>query len=256
MSVYPASGEAEEWRSTGAWMGVAGLAGLGCALAGHQILHGWMAPSLELSGKMFAAWLELTGLGLAGLMLLAALGGGMLAWQQRGGVEVAAEGVRRTYAPGRCRFAARPEIAGYRPRIGGGIDLVNVADKRLFSIPRSISGYRECLAELREMGIPGLPTKPSSLVAGWKPKGWKERIQWGGLWCEAILLGTPGDLRGHLFGLLIVLAWLGWIAVDNRNEADPKRRGRWKNSLFAVSLYTVGYLVMGYAIVPLFHGHR
>jgi hypothetical protein len=256
MSVYPASSEADEWRRTASLLGAAGLVGLGCALAGHQILHGWLAPSLELSGKMFAAWLELTGLALAGLMLLAAAGGGTLAWQQRGGVEVTPEGVRRIGAPGRSRFMARAEIAGYRPRTGGGFELFNALNKRLIVIPRSIVGYRECVAELREMGIPALAGKPNNVVAGWKPKGWKEYIQWGGLWFGIVLLGSIHDRAGNLVGLLIVSAWLGWIAVDNRNEADPMRRRRWKDSLLLVLVYTAVYHLMGSVIMPFFRGHR
>jgi hypothetical protein len=254
VSEYTASSDAKDWRTFAGGFGLAGLAGLGAAWAGHEILHGWMAASLSYSGGMFAGWLELAGLAIGGPMMFLAVGGVVMAWQRRGGVEVTADGVRRTYAPGRCRFVAWEKIAGYRTKPAGGVELIDANGKWLFTIPNSIAGYRDCVAEVREKGIGALPPK-MNVSAGWKPKGWKEHFQSWGLWFGIFGIAERGNVVEHLVGLLIALASIAWIWADNRKQADPARRGRWRSSISTVVVGGVTARLLLLALSHLFPRH-
>jgi hypothetical protein len=101
--------------------------------------------------------------GLFIILAAAARGSILISLSERGGVEVTSEGVRRIFKPGREEFFPRQLIAGLVPRPQGGVILVDSANSRRMVIPRSIEGYRDCIGELKAMGVERLPATAQNL---------------------------------------------------------------------------------------------
>jgi hypothetical protein len=238
MSVYPSDGELYAGWSTGRWFGLAGVAALAVALLGRQALHGWIAPSLDLTEQMIAVFAEYVGGGLGFIMILAAFSSIGISRQERGDVEVTAEGVARNFSPTKRKFIPRAEIAGFASRPYGGLDLLDDRGRSAVSVPRSIVGYRDCVAELKAMGIMPIERKQSTGALRFSnPMTWKERIQlWSLCGCSSILVAR-GTLGEHLVGAVLVSALLAWVAIDDRK--DPARQWRWVNYAGMASIYGV-----------------
>jgi hypothetical protein len=158
MSVYLFNGDSYAgWKSVGRWFALAGAVALAVGVAGFFLAHGYPVHPLAASDQFFAAALQWVGFGLFVVMVLAAFGSILISSEERGDVEVTGLGVRRIYKPGDDEFFPREEIAGLISRPGGGVTLVDSANQRQMVISRSIDGYRDCIAELKAMGIESLP---------------------------------------------------------------------------------------------------
>ena len=158
MTVYLFDGDIYYgWKSFGRWFALAGAVALAAGAAGFSLNHGYLAHSLAASDQFFAAALQWIGFGLSAVMAMAAFGSILISREERGDVEVTGQGVRRIYKPGDEEFFPREEIAGLVPRPTGGVTLVGGDNLRRMIIPRSIVGYRDCIAEIKAMGIQSLP---------------------------------------------------------------------------------------------------
>jgi hypothetical protein len=127
------------------------------SVTGFALTHGDLAHRLAPSDLIFAFAAQWVGVVLFVLMAFAVWGSIQFSLSERGDVELTELGVRRTFKAGREEFFPREEIAGFIPRSFGGVSLVEQAGKRQMVIPRSIEGYRDCIAQLKAMGIPALP---------------------------------------------------------------------------------------------------
>ena len=143
--------------STGRWFGLAGVVALGVAALGYGVDHGYIGHATLASDQMFAFAAQWIGSGLAALMAFATYGSIRIERKDRGDVEVTELGVRRIYRPGKEEFFPREEIAGLRALARGGVLLVDRTGKRQMVVPRSLDGYRECIAEIKALGVESLP---------------------------------------------------------------------------------------------------
>jgi hypothetical protein len=158
MSVYLFDGDIYYgWKSFGRRFALAGAVAFAVGAAGFSLNHGYLAHLLAPSDQFFASALQWIGFGLSAVMALAAFGSILISSEDRGDVEVTGQGVRRIYKPGVEEFFPREEIAGFVPRPSGGVILVDSANLRRMIVPRSIEGYRDCIAEIKAMGIQSLP---------------------------------------------------------------------------------------------------
>ena len=159
MSVYLSDNDIHYgWKSFGCRFALAGVVALVAGAAGFSLSHGYLAHPLTASDQLFAAALQWIGFGLFTVMAMAAFGSVVISREERGDVEVTELGVRRIYKPGEEEeFFPREEIAGFVPKPSGGVTLVGSDSQRRMLIPRSIVGYRDCIADLRAMGIQSLP---------------------------------------------------------------------------------------------------
>jgi hypothetical protein len=143
------------------------VAALIVAAAGFAVVHNYSPyplaghpPSthrLAADDQFLALAAEFVGGGLFILMALAAFGSIRISRTERGDVEVNGIGVRRIFGQGHEEFFRREEIEGFVVRPGGGVTLVAIDSGREMVIPRSIEGYRDCIAELKAMGLRSLP---------------------------------------------------------------------------------------------------
>jgi hypothetical protein len=150
---------------------------------------------------------------------VAAFGSIMISWEQRGDVEVTEAGVRRIFAPGREQFFPREEIAGLVARVGGGVTLVDERWRRKMVVPRSIVGYRECIAELKGMGIQSLPAWHGAQARTWKQMTWKERIQQSGAYSAGSICFSRGSVLEHCVSGAICMVFFAWMAFDHRRDS-------------------------------------
>jgi len=158
MSVYLFDGDIYYgWKSFGRSFALVGVVALAVGAAGFSLNHGHPAHPLDPSDQLFASALQWIGFGLSAIMALAAFGSILISSKERGDVEVTGQGVRRIYNPDNEEFFPREEIAGFVARPSGGVTLVGSENQRQMIIPRSIEGYRDCIAELKAMGIQPLP---------------------------------------------------------------------------------------------------
>lgn len=194
MSVYLSDGDiAFGWKSFGRWFALIGLAAFLAAAVGFAITHGDLTRPTDFFAQFIAIAAFYVGGGLFILLTIAVIGSLMISYAERGGVEVTAEGVRRIFKPGREEFFPRQEIAGYVRvlRMGGGVALVSLNNRREMVIPRSLDGYRDCIAELKAMGLQSLPA--SRLRA----KRRMTRAEKACLFAESVVFSTYLGTRGH-----------------------------------------------------------
>jgi hypothetical protein len=225
MSRYVFDGEMYAGWSTGRWFGLAGVVALGFAWMGREMTHGWLASSLSASDHMFAFFLEWVGAGLFFMMAVAVSGSLMVSWQERGDVEVTEAGVRRIFTPGREKFVPREKIAGLAARMGGGVTLVDENNAQLMVVPRSILGYRDCIAELKGMGIKSLPPQravKASVWKVWKQMTWVEWIQTIGAYSAGTICLSRGSMLQHLVSGAICVGFFVWMGFDYRRNPKPQ----------------------------------
>jgi hypothetical protein len=159
MSVFVSDGDPFAGWKTGRWFGLAGVVAGIVGAIGYSLNHSFLASSLQPSDQMFAAMIQWVGGGLFALMALCVVGSIKITREQRGGVAVAQDGVRRIYGLGREVFFPREEIAGLVPRPMGGVVLVDRTSQRQMIIPRSLDGYRDCIDEIKALGIETIPAR-------------------------------------------------------------------------------------------------
>ncbi|MGA2650027.1 MAG: hypothetical protein ABSF28_05880 [Terracidiphilus sp.] len=165
MSVYPSDGDIlYGWKSYGRSFALVGAASLVVATVGFAASHGYLFHPHTLSDLMFAFAAQWIGFVLFVLMAMASWGSIQFSLSERGDVEVTELGVRRIIKPGSEEFVPRELIAGFIPRPFGGVTLIELDGNRQMVIPRSIEGYRDCIAQLKAMGITALPATHSVLA--------------------------------------------------------------------------------------------
>lgn len=131
------------------------------------------------------------------------LGSLQISLTERGDVEVTAAGVRRIFAPGKEDFLPLERIAGLVGRQAGGVLLIARSGGRNMVIPRSIEGYRECIAELKAMGIK--PLRADQLgIRGRRKRTLSENLLY--------------------YGLIAILSEVGGLYFDRRMEVPPPIR--------------------------------
>ncbi len=225
MSRYVFDGEMYAGWSTGRWFGLAGIVALGCAWAGREMTHGWLAASLTAPGQMLAFFMEWVGAGLFCIMAFAVFGTLMISWEERGDVEVTDAGVRRIFAPGREKFVPREKIMGLVARMGGGVTLVDENNEKLMVVPRSILGYRDCIAELKGLGIKSLPPQRIAKAPVWRQMTWVEWIQIVAAYGSGTICLSRGSLMQHLVSGVICVGFFVWMGFDSQRH--PDRRTVW-----------------------------
>jgi hypothetical protein len=227
--MYQADGEMYAGWAVGRWFALAGVAALAIATVGYSVTHGFLLKQPAPSDQMFASLAEWVGAGLGMLMAVAAWGSIMIQQAERGDVEVTELGVRRILRPGREEFFRREEIAGFVVRMGGGVTLVGCDGRRAMVIPRSIYGYRECIAELKAMGLTAIPADqvPRRLRQGMRSISVGERILsyvMIGIGSAYFEKGISQPVRAVL-GLMV----LAWVAVMIVREARWRGRMSWSD---------------------------
>jgi len=161
MSFYPFDGDIEfGWNSFGRSFAIAGALALIAAAMGFALVHGWLATTLEPESKIIAWAMEWVGAGLFAVLAVAAWGSIRISRQERGSVEITPQGVRRILSPGKEEFLPLEQIEGFMARPFGGVLLVDRSSRRDMIIPRGIEGYRDCIAELKALGINAMPFDP------------------------------------------------------------------------------------------------
>lgn len=148
-------------------------------------------------------------------------------------MEVTSEGVRRIFKPGREEFLPRRQIAGLVPRPQGGVILIDSANSHRMVIPRSIEGYRDCIGELKAMGIERLPATAQNL--GWASRKLTrfERIQMF-LACITASFYFNHRIQGpphYVAGLALLALILFNVILGGRKT----RQVRWGDWLFVVA---------------------
>ena len=232
MSLYVSDGEMYAGWSTGRWFALVGVVALAVGGLGFAVDHGIIGHALLPSDQMFAFAAQWIGCGLGFLMMIATLGSIMIQRQERGDVEVSEQGVRRIFKPGREEFFPRAEIVALIARPGGGVDLVDRTNRRRMVVPRSIYGYRDCIAEIKAMGVESRP---------WTGFGRKRT------WYENLLVFADtgafllfinrhaGVTERHMAGLV----WLPLFLVILYRDAREQARFLWWNWLIAAAAVAV-----------------
>jgi hypothetical protein len=229
MSVYSTNGDTYAgWESVGRWFALAGAVALAMAAVGFALNHGYLAHPLAPSDAMFAFAVQWVGFGLFSILMFAAMGSISVSRAERGSVEVTEQGVRRIFKPGHEEFFPREEIDGMVSTPGGGIRLVDSLSRRQMAIPRSIDGYRACIAELRAMGIEPLPANRL------KPKWWNRKLAvaeklsifvWTFAW--VVFLQKDGaPLVHHSMGVALLAPFVLLAALEYR-KTGKRNWGFW-----------------------------
>jgi hypothetical protein len=231
MSLYVSDGEMYAGWSTGRWFGLAGVVALATAALGFAANHGYIGHALLPSDQVFAFAAQWIGGGLALLMAIAVLGSIQIQERERGDVEVSDLGVRRIFKPGREVFLPREEIAALIARPGGGVDLVDRSNRRRMVVPRSIYGYRDCISEIKAMGVESRPCLP-----GWNAFGRRKRTWWENAllfaqtYAFCLLFNRHSSaIERHVAGL----AGFSLFLVMAYREVRERPEQRWLNYGFA-----------------------
>ncbi|SNT25562.1 hypothetical protein SAMN05421770_106116 [Granulicella rosea] len=232
MSLYLSDGDSYAgWHSTGRWFAFAGAVAGAAALAGYVFTHGYLAANLPASDQMVAFMAQWVGGGFAALMAFAAYGSIGMSREERGDVEVSETGVRRILEPGRENFLPRAEIAGMIVRRSGGVDLVDHSGQQRMVIPRSLDGYRDCIAEIKALGVERLPAK--AVIARKKPASGEWALTMAMLLCFEFTLNKNTVMKHHVAGILLVAIVAGRVLVDWRKKKTGPL-GAWLMMLCAV----------------------
>jgi hypothetical protein len=219
MSVYTFDGESYAgWKPVGRWFALAGVVALAVGAFGYSLSHSPTTFSRAYSDQMFSVAAEYIGFGLFAVMVLAAWGSMLVSRSERGSIEVNWAGVRRIFEPGHEEFFPREQMAGFVPRLQGGVVLVDLENTRQMLIPRGIDGYRDCIAELKAMGLQALPTSHLKQAPKSRTKAltkWMLIFLSGTVW--SFFFKNEGTrLFHHLAGLAIVAEILIGIEIDAR----------------------------------------
>ena len=232
MAVYPSDGDIYAgWKSFGRSFALFGVLALAVAATGRYFAYGHDASRLPASDQMLAFAAMWIGGALATLMGIAALGSIQISLSERGSVEVTTEGVRRMVKPGHEEFFPRNQIAALVARPQGGVVLLDSTSTPRMIIPRSIEGYRDCIAELKAMGIQSLPATRQNL--GWASRK-LTRAEWFYLFLACAIGNFYADDRVHGFahhGSGLVLAALILLGVIYEHRKTRQRK--WANWIFA-----------------------
>jgi hypothetical protein len=165
-------------------------------------------------------------------LALAAFGSIRISSEERGDVEVTGQGVRRIYKPGDEEFFPREEIAGLVARPSGGVTLVDSANLRRMIIPRSIVGYRDCIAELKAMGIQSLPASRKWLRR--KRTLSEHIINYIAIFTGGLYFGKSFSLQvHHILGVALLAIYL---LITELEERRTGRRRSWLDWLFGAIL--------------------
>jgi len=176
MSYYRFDGDiAYGWKSFGRSFAVAGGIALLVAAAGFSMVHRFWGMPADAPTQLLGLAMQWVGAALGALMVFAALGSAGISRRESGDVEVTESGVRRIYGDGRLEFVAREQIDGLMARPSGGVVLLERSGKHDMVVPRSIEGYRDCIAELKAMGIQSLPVDRNR-VWGRKKKTTRQKV--------------------------------------------------------------------------------
>jgi hypothetical protein len=238
MSLYPSDG-AFDWKSFGRPISVIGALALAAAVVGFALVHGRMGTPLEPASVMFAWAMEWVGAGLFVLMAIVAWGAISITVRERGSVEITPGGVRRIFKPGKAEFLPLKQIAGFMVRPHGGVLLIDRTDRRDMIIPRSIEGYRDCIAELKALGIQKLPADRDRV---WGRKK-LTRSEWVFSFAIFLLMnayitkGAP-PLVHHLLGLALFVASLSLAIYETRKS------GRFRLDYCVFTLYSLALVVL------------
>jgi hypothetical protein len=175
MSYYPFDGDiAYGWRSFGRSFAVAGGIALLVATVGFSMVHRLWGMPADAPTQWLGLAMQWVGAGLGALLIFAALGSAGISRRESGDVEVTEAGVRRIYGDGRVEFLALEQIDGLMARPSGGVVLMDHSGEFDMIVPRSIEGYRDCIAELKAMGIQSQPVDRKR-VLGRKKKTTREK---------------------------------------------------------------------------------
>lgn len=229
MSFYASDGDLYAgWKSVGRWFALTGAGALTIGVIGFSVTHSHSAYRFAASDQMLALAAQWIGTGLGIVMAMAALGSIRISRAERGDVEITDGGVRRIYSPHREEFFPRREIAGFVVRRGGGVTLIDAAGRRQMVVPRSIDGYRDCIAELKAMGIQSLPA--DRLRQTWATRE-KTPLDW--ILFYAIVLAVPwycerlgSRMIHHAIGISIAALFILQIALEDR-RAGKFHWGSW-----------------------------
>jgi hypothetical protein len=220
MGLYPSDEDIlYGWKSYGRFFAIGGGLALAAATVGFALSHHMLATPLEPASQMLAWWLEWIGWALFSIMVAAAIGSILISREERGGVEITPEGVRRIFRPGEVDFLPLDQIAGFMGRPSGGVLLIDRTGRRDMVIPRSIEDYRDCIAELRAIGVKPIPNDPKR-VWGQNKRTLPEKL----LFYTMCVLGGIYSSRGlpplvhYLAGALLATTFLVTIIRTARTK--------------------------------------
>ena len=227
------------WNPTGRNFALIG-AGVGAAgLLSWMSLHhhlGAFRPTAA-SDKLFLAGLVWLGLGGFCLSAFAALGSMMLSLRSRGTVSITAEGVFRA-VQSHTDSLAWSEINGFVPMPYGGVTLISAPEKPNIVIPRSSNDYRACITEIKDHGIPVLPT--SSLRQKRKTT-WVDAVQnFSFILLSSIAMDSHESHRVRIASFSGAILLVVYVLQTSRSK--PDRIGR---------LTTFGGVLLGFALLAL-----
>ncbi len=224
MSLYRSDGDITfGWKSFGRSFAIFGALALAMAATGFLVMRGSSAHSVDPETQLLATAAEWIGGGLSILMAFAARGSIRISSRERGDVEISAEGVRRIFKPGKEDFLPLERIAGLVRRQSGGVLLIDRSCRRNMVIPRSIEGYRECVAELKAMGIKPLPADQLR-IPGRRKRTFSENLLY--------------------YGLAAILNGLAVLYFDGRMDVPPPIR-----HILGVAGFAVFFTVFLFALI-------
>jgi hypothetical protein len=232
MSFYPPDGDIfYGWKSFGRSFAFTGIVAFALAVLAFCAHAGLFPLHLTAAESLLAFLLCCIGAAISILMLVCGLGSMKISHQERGGVEVTPLGVRRILnSSGQEDFFPIEEIAGMYARAEGGLALFDGTYQRQMLVPRSIEGYRDCVAELKAMGIPVIV--PPKLIIGKPyrpPPTWRQRIL---NWLIMIFFIFSGNIAfdrhaepwlRHLFSVLLLAGALVWMGFNVLRKQGSSR---------------------------------
>ena len=222
MSFYPPDGDITYgWKSFGRSFTLAGIVALAVSALAFCARKGLLPIHLTTADSLFAYVLSWIGSAFFVLMFLCGLGAVIISRRERGGVEVTPYGVCRFFSrSGRQDFFPRDEIAGMYARAEGGLALFDSTYTRQLVVPRSIIGYRDCVSELKALGIPVIVPARLPIGKPYKPQTWRQTIR---NWLAGFLFFMAGSLLfdRHLpslwraaAGVVLAACLLFWIGCS------------------------------------------
>ena len=220
MSYYPPDGEVlYGWQSFGRSFTWIGAAASGVAAFTFCVRAGILPVRLTAADALFASFLFWAGSALSALMLVCGFSSLMLSRRERGGVEVTPFGVRRIFSPsGKEEFFPREQISGMYARPEGGLALFDSTCARQMIVPRSIEGYRDCVAELKALGIPVVVPPGLRIGKPYRPQTRGQRIRsflqtFIGLFAGSIAFQHYNHPSGRHFFAALIAAGLAALVV-------------------------------------------
>lgn len=231
MSFYASDGDiAFGWKSFGRSFTLVGLAAALLAAGALCLRTGLLPVQLSAAGSLLTTFLFWAGTAIFVLMTICGLGSLTISRAERGDVDVSPLGVRRILdANGREEFFPRSEIAGMYARPEGGLALFDSTYEQQMIVPRSIVGYRDCVAELKALGIPVIVPPRMHIGEPYRPKTRWQRIQnylFAGYFAltGSIAFGRHEmPFAHHLFGVLLLVGILAWIASQKFRKQRSSR---------------------------------